>query len=105
MLLLIVLIAIPLYALIRMVQSFTRKTQSHDVEGGSVKMKTIDSYCSMVIYSLLLLGFYLNGSAVEAGERLRVFEFTGAKANGYASLANEYIVSVVVLLTVGMFSF
>ena len=105
MLLLIVLIAIPLYALIRMIQSFTRKTQSHDVEGGSVKMKTIDSYCSMVIYSLFLLGFYLNGSAVEAGERLRVFEFTGAKANGYASLANEYIVSVVVLLTVGMFSF
>ena len=105
MLLLILLISFPLYAFIRMVKSFTRKTQSHDVEGGSVKIKAIDSYCSMVIYCLFFLGLFLNDSAVDAGERLLIFELTGAKVNGYASLANEYIASVIVLLTLGLFSF
>ena len=105
MVLLFISISVPLYAFIRMVQSFTRKTKSHDVKGGSITIKAIDSYSSMVIYCLFLLGFYLNGSAVDAGERLRIFELTGVKANGYASLANEYIEPVVVLLSLGIFSF
>lgn len=105
MILLIISILVPFYAFIRMVQSFTRKTKSHDVNGGSVKIKASDSYFSIVIYCLFLLGFYLNGSGVDAGEPLRIFEFTGARVNGYASIANEYIASVVVLVTLGMFSF
>jgi hypothetical protein len=101
----ILLIIFSSYAFIRMVQSFTRKTKSHDAKGGSVKIKVIDSYYSMVILCLLMFGFFLNGNAVDAGERLYIFELTGAKANGYASLSNEYTASVVVLLTLGMISF
>ena len=88
-----------------MVRSFTRKTKSHDVLGESVKIKVMDSYSSIVIYCLFSLGLFLNGSAVDAGERLRIFELTGAKINGYASIANEYTTSVVVLMTLGLFAF
>jgi hypothetical protein len=105
MILLIISIPVPLYALIRMVRSFTRKTKSHDVLGESVKIKVMDSYSSIVIYCLFSLGLFLNGSAVDAGERLRIFELTGAKINGYASIANEYTTSVVVLMTLGLFAF
>lgn len=105
MILLIIFISVPLYAFIRVFQSFTRKTKSHDAKGGSVKIKAIDSFSSIVIYCLFLLGFYLNSNAEDAGERLLIIKLTGAKANGYASLANEYIVPLVFLLTLGMFSF
>lgn len=88
-----------------MFQSFTRKKKPQVLKGGSVKIKAIDAFASVVIYCLLLLGFFLNGIALKAGERLRIFEMNGAKANGYASLANEYIVSVIVLITLGMISF
>lgn len=88
-----------------MVQSFTRKAKSHDAKAETVKMKGKDSFFSIGIYCLFLLGFYLNSNALDAGEPLRIFEYTGAKANGYASFANEYIVPVVVLLTLGMLSF
>ncbi|WP_253896261.1 DUF6688 family protein [Solibacillus sp. R5-41] len=105
MILLIISISVPLYAFIRMVRSFTRKTKSHDVKGGSVKIKAIDCYYSMVILCLFMFGFFLNGSAVDAGEQLHIFDLNGVKVDGYASLSNEYIASVVVLLTLGMFSF
>ncbi|WP_235907213.1 DUF6688 domain-containing protein [Niallia circulans] len=101
---LLILISVPIYSLILMVRSFKRKTK-HDAKAGTVKMKTRDSLLSIGIYCLFLLGFYLNSSAVDAGEPLRIYEFTGAKSNGYASFANEYIVAVIVLITLGMLSF
>ncbi|EEM18234.1 hypothetical protein bpmyx0001_8810 [Bacillus pseudomycoides DSM 12442] len=90
-------ISIPRYAFFRMSRNFTKEK--------SVKIKSIDVFASMVIYCLFMLGFFLNGVAAGAGEQLHIFERTGAKNNGYASLANEYIVSVIVLITLGMISF
>ncbi|QDI93031.1 hypothetical protein EPH95_06260 [Salicibibacter halophilus] len=102
----ILIISTPAYALIRMFQSFSKEVQSQDVKDGSVKVKVImDVFFSVVIYCFLLLGFYLNGVAVDAGGTLRIYEETGAMANGYASLANEHIVSVIVLLTLGLTGF
>lgn len=105
MILLIIFISVPLYAFIRMVRSFTRKTKSHDVKGGSVKINAIDCSYSMVILCLFMFGFFLNRSAVDAGEQLHIYELNDVKVDGYASLFNEYIASVLVLLTLGMLSF
>ncbi|MEK4628441.1 MAG: DUF6688 family protein [Solibacillus sp.] len=105
MLLLIIFISVPLYAFFRMVQSFIKKTKSRNVQGGSFKIIVIDTYYSLVILCLLMVGFFLNGSAVDGGERLHIFELTGVKANGYASLSNEYIASIIILLILGMISF
>lgn len=102
---LLLFISIPVYTFFRMFQSFARKKKPQVLKDESVKIKAIDAFASMVIYCLLLLGFFLNRIALNAGEPLRIFEMTGAKANGYASLANEYLVSVIALLTLGMISF
>ena len=69
MILLMIFISVPLYAFIRMVRCFTRKTKSHDV-----KIKAIDCSYSMVILCLFMFGFFQNGSAVDAGEQLHIFE-------------------------------
>ncbi|PEL40317.1 DUF6688 domain-containing protein [Bacillus toyonensis] len=90
-------VSIPMYAFFRVFWDFAK--------GKSVKIKAIDVYASMIIYCLFMLGFFLNGMAAGAGERLLIFERTGVKNNGYASLANEYVVSVIVLVTLGMISF
>lgn len=97
-------ISIPMYACFKMFQNFTKK-KPQVVKDKSVKIKAIDVFYSMAIYCLFMLGFFLNGIAADAGEQLHIFERTGAKDNGYASLANEYVVSVIVLLTLGMISF
>lgn len=102
---LLLCISIPVYAFFRMFKNFTREKKQQVIQGGSIKIKEIDAFASLGIYCLLLFGFFLNGMAENAGEQLRIFDMTGAKANGYASLANEYIVSVIVLLTLGMISF
>ncbi|MFI8710033.1 DUF6688 family protein [Bacillus sp. NPDC077411] len=101
---LLIFISIPVYAFFRMFQDFI-KEKPKVVKDKSVKIKAIDVYTSMIIYCLFMLGFVLNGMAAGAGERLLIFEMTGAKNNGYASLANEYVISVIVLLTLGMISF
>lgn len=90
-------VSIPMYAFFRMFLNYVNEK--------SVKIKAIDVYASMIIYCLFMLGFFLNKAAAGAGERLHIFEMTGIKDNGYASLANEYVVSVIVLLTLGMISF
>ncbi|MCM3735291.1 hypothetical protein M3215_05535 [Bacillus cytotoxicus] len=90
-------VSIPMYAFFRMFLNYVNEK--------SVKIKAIDVYASMIIYCLFMLGFFLNKAAAGAGERLHIFERTGIKDNGYASLANEYVVSVMVLLTLGMISF
>lgn len=101
----LLLIPVPAYTFIRMVLSFAGRRSQRAKEGG-VGPKTIDSYSSIVIYVFLLLCFFLNDIAVDAGEQLRVFELTGAMVGGgYASLAKEYILTVVVILTLGVISF
>jgi hypothetical protein len=98
-------IAIPLYAFIRMVQSFKRKKVHLTAKGGSVRNKVMDAVYSVVIFCLFMVGFLLNSIGLKAGETMKVFAMGGAKVNGYASLANEHILSIIVLLIVGMFSF
>ncbi|MEK4426068.1 DUF6688 domain-containing protein [Solibacillus sp. FSL K6-1523] len=100
LILLFILISVPLYTLFRIVKSFMRKANWE-----SAKVKAIDSYLAMFIYCLLLFGFFLNGNGVAGGERLRIFSHNGLKINGYASIANEYIASVIILLTLGLFAF
>ena len=97
-------IPVPLYAFIRMVKSFTRKNEN-GVMVEPIKMKVSDTYFAIAIYCIFLLGIFLNGLADEAGVPLRIYEYTGAIANGYASIAEEYKMSVIVLLTLGVFSF
>ncbi|MEI4802862.1 DUF6688 family protein [Bacillus sp. FJAT-51639] len=103
---LLIFISIPVYAFFRTFQNFIFiKEKSQDVKDKPVIIKAIDVYTSIIIYCLFMLGFFLNGMAAGAGKSLHIFEMTGAKDNGYASLANEYVVSVIVLLTLGMISF
>lgn len=87
-----------------MVLSFWRKTKPQNVKGGSGKVKAMDVFFLLVIHCLLLVGLFINSSAVDAGEPLIIYELSGAM-DSYASLANEYIVSVIFLLTLGLVSF
>ena len=96
-------ISIPVYVFIRMIHSFMINVRTQNTKDSPI-FRAIDVYYSIGIYCLLLFGFYLNGSAIKGGERLRIFELTEMKANGYASLANEHIMTVIVLLTFGLFS-
>lgn len=98
--LLLVVISIPVYALIRMLLSFIRKTEQK-----GITFKVIDAFYLSGIYWLLVFGLYLNSMAEGAGVPLRIFEETGQFANGYASLASEFSFSVLVLLTFGYVSF
>ncbi|MDQ0223853.1 DUF6688 domain-containing protein [Metabacillus niabensis] len=98
-LLLLLFIFIPIYSFIRMLQSFKSTKQ------GKGRITIIDCFSSLIILCLLTFGFSFNGQAVEAGEPLLIFEVTGQKANGYASLANEYIDSVIALFIVGFICF
>ena len=93
------LISIPIYCLYRVLQGFARKKKE------LLKIKIMDVYVSVLLYLLLLFGFFLNRSSVNAGVPLRIFQMNGAKVNGYASLANEYILTVIVLLILGLISF
>lgn len=97
--------SIPIYTFIRMIQSFTKKASTPEGKDRIVLVKTIDTYTAILIYCLLLLGFFFNSIAVDAGKPLIIYELTGQSGDGYASLANEHVVSVIVLLTLGMFSF
>lgn len=92
---------VPLYSLIRLVQSLASK-----VSGQTIQSKFFDVLTANIIYCLILTGFYLNKvMGKEAGEPLYIYEMTGAGIDGYASLANEHIVSVIVLLTLGLIGF
>ena len=99
LLLVLMFVSIPAYALIRMVQSFAGKNLS------SVKTRVIDGVYSFVILCLVLIGFFINSLALKAGEQLLIFSMNGHKANGYASLANEHVWSLIVLFILGMFCF
>ncbi|WP_253701350.1 DUF6688 family protein [Bacillus sp. FJAT-29814] len=92
-------ISVPMYAFIRMIQSFISRKKD------SIKSRVIDAFYSAAIIGLVMIGLFINSMGLEAGEPIHIFEMTGAKANGYASLANEHIFSVVLLLILGMFSF
>lgn len=98
-------LSIPVYAFIRIIRSFIGKKKVRNAKVGSVKRKTMDVYYSIFIYCLCLLGLELNKSGLEAGEPLLIFELTGEKVNGYASLANAHILTVVALVTLGVISF
>ncbi|MCM3766968.1 DUF6688 family protein [Neobacillus niacini] len=98
-LMVILFISVPLYAFIRMIQSFISR------KNVSIKSRVIDAFYSAVIIGLVMIGFFINSLGLEAGEPVRIFQVTGAKVNGYASLATEHIFSVVLLLILGMFSF
>ncbi|WP_235714670.1 DUF6688 domain-containing protein [Neobacillus dielmonensis] len=102
LLVIVLFVSIPAYAFIRMVQSFVRRKA---VGGGSVRTKVIDAIYSIAIIGLLMIGFFINNLGLEGGEQLRIFSMNGVKANGYASLANDHVLSVIVLLIFGMFSF
>lgn len=93
---------IPVYALIRLFSSFRGKTKRN---GSSVQSKVFDSILSIIIYCLLLGGLFLNEIAVDGGEPLMVYEITGEKIDGYAALASEHIISVIVLLSLGIIAF
>jgi hypothetical protein len=101
---LLVVISIPFYGLIRVVQSFKKRRPQAEKEN-SIKIKVIDACYSMALFCLFMVGFYFNSMGVEAGKPLKVYQMGGAKAFDYASLSNEHILSVVVLLLLGMFSF
>ena len=88
-----------------MVQSFKKQKKTQFTEGITSPIIKIDIVSSMIIYSMLLFGLYLNRMGLEAGKPLVIFEANNLIANGYASLANEHILTVIVLLTLGMFSF
>ncbi|MGN7940087.1 DUF6688 domain-containing protein [Virgibacillus sp. 6R] len=100
-LLLLLFIFIPIYSFIRICQSFKSTKQ----EKGKGKVRVIDCFSALIILCLLMFGFSFNGQAVKGGETLRIFEVTGQKVNGYASLANEYIDSVIALFIVGFICF
>ncbi|NHM32030.1 DUF6688 domain-containing protein [Neobacillus terrae] len=101
----LICVSVPVYAFIRMVQSFTSKKRSQEANGGTVRTKVFDACCSMAIFFLLMIGFLINKSGVAGGEPIGIFALGGAKVNGYASLANEHVLSVIILLIIGMFSF
>ncbi|QKY71497.1 DUF6688 family protein [Lentibacillus sp. CBA3610] len=104
-LVILLFLSIPAYAFIRTVRSFIGRKKDRNAKAGSVKSKTLDVYYSIFIYCLCLIGLEINKSGLEAGEPLRIFEMTGDKANGYASLANEHMLTVVVFVTLGVVSF
>lgn len=88
-------ISIPVYALIRMIQSFSKRKKPQKTKGGTARKTRVDIVYSIFIYCLLLLGFYINSIGENAGEPLVIFEMNVVKANGYASLANAHIFSIV----------
>ncbi|MBO0962902.1 hypothetical protein J1P26_24830 [Neobacillus sp. MM2021_6] len=104
-LVILLFVSVPTYAFIRMVQSFLSKKRRQVNRSGSVRTKFIDAFYSMAIICLLMLGFFINHIGLEGGEQMWIFSMNGVKANGYASLANEHVLSVIVLLILGMFSF
>ncbi|WP_462410591.1 DUF6688 domain-containing protein [Neobacillus sp. Marseille-QA0830] len=98
----ILFVSIPAYAFIRMLQSFAKRKAAGE---RPIKTKVIDAIYSGAILCLLMIGFFINQMGLEAGEQMRIFSMNGVKANGYASLASEHVLSVIMLLIFGMFSF
>ncbi|HLS08124.1 DUF6688 domain-containing protein [Lentibacillus sp.] len=98
-------VSIPIYAVIRAIRSFIGKKKARNEKAGLINSKVMDVYYSIFIYCLLLIGLEVNKSSLEAGEPLRIYELTGEKTNGYASLASEHTLTVVVLITLGVISF
>lgn len=85
--------------------SFSRDSHTRRKRKQSVTNKAFDSYFTAVLFCVILVGIYLDSIGLKAGDRLRIFDMTGEKANGYASLANEPTISVIVLLGLGMICF
>ncbi|UOE94812.1 DUF6688 family protein [Alkalihalobacillus sp. LMS39] len=97
-LMLVIFGLMPIYSFIRMVMSFLKR-------GKQMKFKLFDSIFSISVYCVVVVALSIDGSGEIAGKPLKMFEQTGSFMNGYASLAIEYIPSIFILLTLGLFSF
>ena len=94
--------AMPVYAFIRMINSFSKGTEAIDDE---IKTKSIDIISSFVLYALIVIGLLINNLGLKAGEQLSVYSETGEKIDGYASLSNETMITVIVLLILGFIAY
>lgn len=96
------LVSIPVFAFLKMIRSF-----QHAKLGGEPyqEVKPGEYLFFILVLGVILLGLFLNSFGLEAGEPLRIYSMTHKVLESHAPLSNDYIVSVVLLLTLGFIAY
>ncbi|WP_226668163.1 DUF6688 family protein [Metabacillus litoralis] len=97
------LICLPAYTFVKMLKSFTRKEVAEDYR--KVKAKISEGIYLFVVFCVFIIGFYLNSFGIEGGEPLSFYSQTNQYLSGYASLSNEHISSLSILLLLSCFAY
>lgn len=93
------------YPFSAMLSSLKGNPKPHKKEKGIAQKGFIGILYTFFLYFLVVLGFYLNSFALEAGRPLRIFSMTDATQAHYASLSNEYIFSMIVFFVLGVIAY
>lgn len=93
------------YPFSTMLRSLKGNPKPYKKEKGVAQKGFIGILYTFFLYFLVVLGFYLNSFALEAGRPLRIFSMTDATQAHYASLSNEYIFSMIVFFVLGVIAY
>ena len=103
LLIFILLFSIPTYSLVKMIRSFRKENKSVSEEA-LAKGEVIEALFLLIIFCVLLLGYFFNSQGVAGGDPLHVYEIPGMSIDGYAPLSNIYTPTVFSFLILSMIS-
>lgn len=99
------IIAMPIYAFARMVHSFFPRSVAKMSEDIRARAKILEGLSFIGIFCILTLGLAFDSQGVQGGEPLRVYEQNGVSLEGYASLSGHHVFTLFVFLCLSMVSY